>query len=623
MPFSIKLLQSLALVFAVLASNTALGQYDDLGGGYGDFNEDFGGFGDSLDAGPGLGNQVTVTAQFTQATAERPAVLMITAIMQGDWHIYSLTQPDGGPQATEITLTPSDSYKLAGDFASHPKPDVHFDDLAFKMNVEEHYGEVTWYVPIEIAEGVDPASLEISGEVDTQACKQACVPLTLPFTAKVGSGVPIGPLDAPQEEAATEPVEEQTDSLAYVLGLAVVGGFILNFMPCVLPVIGLKIMSFVNQAGQSRVKAFWLNVWYTFGILLVFWVLAALAIFLGNSWGSHFGNVGFNITISSIVFALALSMLGVWEIPIPGFAGSGKAQDLADKEGPLGALMKGVFTTILATPCTGPGVGYALGWTLKQPAAATFSVFTAIGLGMALPYLAIGLFPSLIKFLPKPGAWMETFKQLMGFVLLATVVWFLNALPKEMLLPTLGMFVVVGLASWIYSKTPLTASTNEKMQTYMLCTAVLVGGAVLNYAVLFAEEEDWPAFTAESLDKALGEEQVVLVDFSADWCTSCKALERTVLHTDSVREAMESNGVVAMYADFTEQPPWMKKVLNSLGANGVPVIAIYSPASPDKPTIFNGFYTKSGLIEAIEKAAAETSMKPAEAEVATLPALSR
>ena len=185
-------------------------------------------------------------------------------------------------------------------------------------------------------------------------------------------------------------------SLAVVLVLAFLAGLILNVMPCVLPVIGLKIMSFVQQAGGSRREILTLNLWFSFGLLVVFWVLAGLAAFAQKGWGDHFRSVEFLIAMIGIVFAFGLSFLGVWEIPIPGLCGSSKVQGAAAREGAVGAFSKGVLSTVLATPCAGPLLVPAVSWAVAQPAWLTFLAFTCIGLGMAAPYLLIGAFPALI-----------------------------------------------------------------------------------------------------------------------------------------------------------------------------------------------------------------------------------
>src|SRR5262249_43996382 len=159
----------------------------------------------------------------------------------------------------------------------------------------------------------------------------------------------------------------------------------------------------------------------------------------GLSWGGQFGSTGFTVTLAAIVFAMALSLLGVWEIPIPGFFGSGAIQDVAAKEGPFGAFVKGAITTVLATPCTGPFMASAIAWAVTQSMATTLTVFGALGLGMAFPYLVIGVFPELLRFLPKPGAWMETFKQVTGFILLGTVVFILSFMEPTAVVPTIAL----------------------------------------------------------------------------------------------------------------------------------------------------------------------------------------
>lgn len=365
---------------------------------------------------------VTVSAQFVPKTSDRPAVLMVSADVAPGWHVYSLEQPPRGPQRTTLRVDPSPDYRLTGPFAAHPLPERRIDTAVFKgVEIQEHAGRVTWYAPVELAAGVDPADVTISGSVSLQACAESCLPLKLDFAARQGSGVPIGPLATgesprglPPRQAAPTPnggpvaVDEAGapavgSSLALTLGFALLGGLVLNFMPCVLPVIGLKVLSFVEQSGNDRGRLVTLNLSYTAGMLTVFMLLALLASLaqLGLSsqsfaWGQLNTLLGYKIGITVLVFAMALSFLGVWEIPIPGFAGSGAAVDLAAKEGVPGAFYKGVFTTILATPCSGPFLGPVFGATLSQPAGVTFLIFACIGLGMASPYLLISLFPALL-----------------------------------------------------------------------------------------------------------------------------------------------------------------------------------------------------------------------------------
>lgn len=581
---------------------------------------------------------VEVSAEFTKASDQRPAVLMITATIDPGWYIYSITQPPGGPQPTSISLDPSPTYQRIGGFRATPQPESHVDQEVWPgLEIQEHRNQVTWYAPIELAEGVTPESAVVEGTVRLQACKESCIPMNLSFTASVGEGVEIGPLDmtAPAEAAAETPAPaqeaaptapasegqaaydlsairfEQSDadsSLALNLLLAFGGGLVLNLMPCVLPVIGLKVMSFVQQAGHSRRQALALNLWYSVGIMSVFWVLAVLAVWVGLSWGEQFGNATFNIVMASIVFVMALSLFGLWEIPVPEAVGRSASHSAVTREGPLGAYLKGVLTTLLATPCTGPGMAVALGWAVRQPASSTLAVFTVMGVGMASPYLVIGAFPGLVRWLPKPGEWMVTFKQLMGFLLVGTVIFLLSILPSYYLLPTLVLLTALALACWVFAKTPRTGSLSDLSQTGVLCGAIVLAGGVFAYGWLAPKLTDdpqqrWRDFSLAQLhEEAVQQGNTVLVDFGADWCANCQVLEKTVLHTEPVEEAIRRADVVTMFADNTNYPPEIEQTLRALNSNGVPVIAIFPGGAPYEPIVFRGMYTQNQLVEAIEQA---------------------
>ncbi len=433
---------------------------------------------------------VAVTAEFTPATAEQAGQLLITARIKPTWHIYSITQPPGGPLPTEIKLHSSKAFRLLGDFHASPLPERKSEPAFDNLTVETHHDHVTWRVPIEIHSGVDLATLEIEGVVRVQPCNpDSCSPpQEIAFSAMLPRKV-TAPAEAPiplssegpgtRKAAAIEPTnmkiiahdETKQFSLATILGLGFLGGLILNLMPCVLPVIGLKILSFVQQAGQSQRQALVLNLWYSLGMLSVFLLLASLAVFLSLGWGQLFSFTGFNVALAAVVFTMGLSLFGVWEIPIPGLFGAGKANDLSQREGALGAFCKGALTTILATPCSGPFLASALAWTVGQPPPKTYAVFLSVGIGMASPYLLIGVFPGLIRFLPKPGPWMDTFKQVMGFVLLGTVAYLLTLIPWAHVVPTVAFLFGLWAACWWIGRTPLTSDFSRKTRAWLSAAA--------------------------------------------------------------------------------------------------------------------------------------------------------
>lgn len=322
--------------------------------------------------------------------------------------------------------------------------------------------------------------------------------------------------------ALITPIElnsQQLSSLPIAIVFALIGGLILNVMPCVLPVIGLKVLSFVEQAKHDRGKIFLLNVWYSAGLISVFVVLAAMAAIFGATWGSQFQSTAFNMVMCGLVFAMALSFLGVWEIPIPGFASSSSGKKAPANEGFAGAFSKGVLTTILATPCSGPFLGPVFAFTLKQPPLAIFAIFIAVGLGMALPYLLIGAVPSLIRFLPKPGDWMETFKQLMGFVLLLTAVWLFRTVGKDYQVMMFGILVGIWAGLWWVGRIPIYEDLSKRLTGWGVGTAAAVGIGLL-CAILFGPQEElikWKAYTLKSLIQHIDEKKTVFIDFTADW----------------------------------------------------------------------------------------------------------
>jgi len=423
----------------------------------------------------------------------------------------------------------------------------------------------------------------------------------------------------PEEVTANLKKKQEGKTLPFMLVAAFFGGLILNLMPCVLPVIGLKVLSFVTQAGESRSRAFLLNVVYSVGIIAVFLLLAALAAGLGLGWGQLFTYGLFNVVMAAVVFAMGLSFLGVWEIPIPGFVGSGKSAQIQQQEGLSAAFLKGVITTILATPCTGPFMASALTWAVAQPPAIVFAVFFAIGLGMSSPYLLIGAFPELIRFLPRPGAWMDTFKQIMGFFLLGTVVFLLSFLEWPYVVPTVGLLFAIWAGLWWFNRTPITASADKKWRAWLEATA-FVGVAWLllfpgldgmlpgRLGIKGLYDEMNQRFVARVGDGVpagnlvVDEPRTVLVDFTADWCLTCKTLEATVLHAPAVIEAFQRDDVVLLKADYTRRPPEVERFLNVLGSKQVPIVAVFSPDSPNSPIVFRDGYTQQMILDALDQA---------------------
>jgi len=319
--------------------------------------------------------------------------------------------------------------------------------------------------------------------------------------------------------------------LAGALLFAFLGGLILNLMPCVLPVLGLKLMSLAQQSGRARREVFETNLWYCGGVFAVFFALATASVAANIglatanlAWGEQFTSARFNITMAGIVFAFALSFLGVWELPIPGFIGE-QAGHVQTREGPTGAFLKGVLSTVLATPCSGPFLGPVLGFTLTQPTIVTYAVFASVATGMALPYILVGVFPGLVRFIPRPGGWMTTFKELLGFVMLGTVAFLFTFLPATSFVPTFVLLIGIWMGCWWVGRAQERSGAvgfGRWVQAATIATAVGSGSFLLLGPV--DSVIDWQRpFTRARVAELNEQGSTGLGDFSADWCLTCKA----------------------------------------------------------------------------------------------------
>ncbi len=576
------------------------------------------------------------------ATPGSTVNLVITADMPPGWHIYERAETDPkalGNKPTLIALSNTSGFNRKTTTADGKLITPHAAKPGELAMLPFYEGQVKWTTPIVIPADTPPGQFPIEGIIGLQTCFKdaSCdMPKAARFsgTIEVGEAQQAGasavafseakygeaalvaarqpaPIDGSSGGVVVIQGEGTALSLPVIMLLAIAGGFILNFMPCVLPVIGLKILSFAEQAGRSRGTVFKLNVWYALGTLTVFMVLATLgaAASLGLAeenlgWGEQFSSTWFNVVMVGLVFAMALSFLGVWEIPIPGFVGSGKASELATKEGVAGAYAKGVMATILATPCSGPALGTVFGFTLNQSPAVIYMLFACIALGMSAPYLLIGAFPTLIRFLPKPGAWMDTFKQLMGFVLLGTIVFLFSFMNRNYFVPTFAMMVGIWIACWWIGRTSLTESLGKKLLAWG--QGALAGGIIALLAFTYLgpgpSKFPWQPFTPAELARLKNSGNTVLVDFTAEWCLTCKMNLKWVIETDEIRKALEDNKIVPLLADFTEGSAEVKDALNSLQSTSIPLLAIFPADRPDQPIVLRDVITKQQLLDAIEQA---------------------
>jgi thiol:disulfide interchange protein DsbD len=416
-------------------------------------------------------------------------------------------------------------------------------------------------------------------------------------------------------------------SLWRMLLYAFLGGLILNVMPCVLPVIALKILGFVGQAKDDPGQVRRLGLIYALGVLVSFLVLAGLVIGVKAAghkagWGMQFGNPQFLVVLTALVTLVALNLFGVFEVN-PGARVMGAAGTLASKHGPAGAFFNGVLATILATPCTAPFLGAALGFAFTQAAGIVVLMFVVVGLGLASPYVVLSWQPAWLKFLPKPGAWMERFKVAMGFPMLATAVWLFSLIPlhygKRAL--WLGLFLVIlALAAWIYGEFVQRAPAHRGLGI-SAALALLVGGYLYavegqlrwrspapEASVAGSLKEgpdgiDWQRWSPAAVAQARAQGRPVFVDFTADWCLTCQANKRIAIDVPSVRAKLKETNAAAMLGDYTRLPDDITTELNRFGRAGVPLVLVYPKNADEPPQVLPEALTPGIVLAALERAA--------------------
>ncbi len=505
------------------------------------------------------------------------------------WQLAATRTPGS---ATLTARPPAGMTFAAGDF--------HFfsDDglIAYDrpQPVSEHGGGFELTLPVDDAGSKDAKRL--SGVL---ALSHGDVP-------GIRVDIPFGPGGATQT-----PNSRPDGGLAGTLVLAFLGGLILNLMPCVFPVLGIKILGFVNQAGADSRKVTWHGLVFVLGVLTSFWVLAGalLALRAGGKelgWGFQLQEPGFVFALAVFLLIFALNLSGLFEF---GLSATGIGAGLQTKSGYSGSFFTGVLATVVATPCSAPFLAPALGAALALSAAESLTVFTAIALGLSVPYLLLSIFPAAVKLLPRPGAWMETFKQLMAFPLYATVgflVWVLAAQTKDddtALVQVLFGLVLVAMAVWAYGRWTQHGGTDRRRRFgYGFAAVLLAAGLVLGFPAKPSTDIVWEKWSPEAVTRLRAEGKTVYVDFTARWCATCQSNKAVVFSSQAVRDALRRQGVVLLKADWTSRDPQITEALASFNRSAVPLDLLYAPGRPE-PVILPELLTPEIVSNALDQAA--------------------
>lgn len=411
------------------------------------------------------------------------------------------------------------------------------------------------------------------------------------------------------------------DGSGIILALifAFVGGIILNLMPCVLPVLSIKIMGFVKQAGEDKKRILKHGLVFTSGVLISFWLLAGTLIALRAGgqelgWGFQLQSPEFLIIISVFLFLFALNLFGVFEI---GTSFMGFGAKASNKSGSAGDFMTGVTATIVATPCTAPFMGTALGFAMLQPPFVTLLIFTFLALGMAFPYLLLSIFPAWLKYLPKPGKWMETLKQFMGFPLVATVIWLAWVLGLQSgsdgVIALLAALFFASFGVWIYGKWGTFNNSNPvKVIARVVAVIMFIGGLLFamntttnnvspeNFRTNNTTGIKWEKFSQQRLNELRNAGIPVFIDFTAAWCLTCQVNERVAINSSNVIKMIEQKNVTALKADWTSRDDEITKALASFGRNSVPLYVIYAE-NLSEPIILPEILTSGIIVDALQK----------------------
>ncbi len=479
----------------------------------------------------------------------------------------------------------------------------------FFGDVQVYYNEVEVLLQVREPPGFARLSVQSQGCADAGLCYP---PRTEVFDIDFGTGQANPVAQAPVAATASLPAAGAgLSTLPYMLLLAFFGGAILNLMPCVFPVLSLKVLGFANTGRHERLHHGWL---YTLGVIASFLAVAGVLIALQTAgqavgWGFQLQSPGFVIALAYLFLAMGLSLSGMVQL---GSSVMNLGGSLAERQGSAGSFFTGVLAVVVASPCTAPFMGTALGFALTQPALVSLAIFFALGAGMAAPMLLLSYSSRARDWLPRPGVWMETLKQLLAFPLYATAIWLLWVAGRQTSVDTMAAALsgglLLALALWLWQGDTSSGRTARRV----LALASLAGALALGLWRIPTGPDtvaigvgDASAWSEERVEELRRSGRPVFVDVTADWCITCIANEQGVLYTEAVQAAFRAHNVAFLVADWTNYDADIANYLRSHGRSGIPLYVLY-PADPAAaPVLLPQILTRNGVISSLESISAD------------------
>ena len=568
--------------------------------------------------------------EYSAGALKDNGTLTVTITVPDKWHVNA-------NKVTDEFLKPSSiEVKAAGiEFGEPewPEPIKEYNE-ALELEIWTFRGTFSVKLPVKSVDGSNYDSLGTVVTFNYQACDNsiclAPASKTISLNNRINGDINGAAGDAIGTKKNDSGINSGRENhtvpsagIALLLFFAFVGGIILNLMPCVLPVLSLKLFSLIKQAGESRGRLLALGGATTAGILASFWVLAAVvaAVKAGGGsagWGMQFQSAGFIAFMVVVLTAFAMSFFGVFEIWLPWNATT-KMDAAGQKAGIVGAFFTGTLLVLLSTPCSAPLLGTAMGFAFAQATPILFLFFTAAGLGLALPYILVSAFPGILKVFPKPGVWMVHLQRVMGILLLASVAWLFWIVNEQAGITGVELFAAIAVASIACSV--LLGKFAKPGTAFIREVSVIILSAVALFSLWFAgiapeyeraaiatfnarlqekiTDDGWFRYSPSLIEEFAKAKRTVFIDVTADWCLTCKANEAAVLDDDDFIRAMDSLNVALVKADWTRETPEVNALLQSMEKSGVPAYAIYPAGNASRQIALPELLTVDGIVEEI------------------------